>query len=580
MPDPAPRPVSLRPLDEKAVQALVQAAVDVELFTIPLYMSTLYSVFGTYQANPGDTALWPGVRPAKVAWKKGDPLDSKTANQLAFNVIFTVYIQEMLHLQMASNLARAVGVSAAFSMPTYSGSVIPCVGDLKTLPGYEDVTIAIRDLCDMQLRLFIAIEMPDWTQGVQPPPAVPLADFDPPATAKTPSELANYLPTFGTIGHLYSSIASYLHLKYADGQTLWEAMYQSGAPQVEMFVYGGKKQYPKLRTTIDTTLSASAALSEALDLIDGIVAQGEGGSASQKRVPEKDQPDPDFQDPDWAGGAIGTALDAISHYKRFKSIRKHLLPSIVTFGTWRANRGASPWQGSDLTSASTVAPNDTARAAALNLAETGQEAAEALNQSVVNLLAVLEKAWSSNATSVPLPSMQAIFTRVATTWAAGATPSFQATTPAPVSPTDPHACQGLSIENPGNACAAIPVGGFAGAVIHTCGGMNSCKGQGGCGWPTAPDNQGPGVNSAAGNGGCGAPIPASQVMHQAGQTTFRDVNGRSHDVAYQKGDSISSLAWKIYCLRTGVAGVTDQTPLDQLTGIPTPTDLRLVLPPS
>ena len=37
--------------DQAAAAAIVQAAVSVELFTIPLYMSTMYSIQGTHQIN-------------------------------------------------------------------------------------------------------------------------------------------------------------------------------------------------------------------------------------------------------------------------------------------------------------------------------------------------------------------------------------------------------------------------------------------------------------------------------------------------------------------------------------------------
>src|SRR5438067_523966 len=91
-------------IDTAAVRAIAQAAVEVELFTIPLYMNTMYSIYGTHQINSKWLSYykgrqWPGM---------GTGAQADTPNQKAFNVIFSVFIQEMLHLQMAANLATAV----------------------------------------------------------------------------------------------------------------------------------------------------------------------------------------------------------------------------------------------------------------------------------------------------------------------------------------------------------------------------------------------------------------------------------------------------------------------------------------
>jgi len=51
---PAPitgRKIECLQTDIAAVRAIAQAAVEVELFTIPLYMSTMYSIQGTHQIN-------------------------------------------------------------------------------------------------------------------------------------------------------------------------------------------------------------------------------------------------------------------------------------------------------------------------------------------------------------------------------------------------------------------------------------------------------------------------------------------------------------------------------------------------
>src|ERR1700744_664064 len=53
----APRPASDKYTDLAALKAIAQAAIDVELFTIPLYMTSLYSIEGMHEINSGGNAL-------------------------------------------------------------------------------------------------------------------------------------------------------------------------------------------------------------------------------------------------------------------------------------------------------------------------------------------------------------------------------------------------------------------------------------------------------------------------------------------------------------------------------------------
>ena len=85
--------------DLACVQAIAQAAINVELFTIPLYMTALYSIQGTHQINSENSTLytgrwWPGSAP--TAGK------NLTTNQQIFNKVYSVFIEEMLHLQLTS----------------------------------------------------------------------------------------------------------------------------------------------------------------------------------------------------------------------------------------------------------------------------------------------------------------------------------------------------------------------------------------------------------------------------------------------------------------------------------------------
>ncbi|WP_065204203.1 ferritin-like domain-containing protein [Shewanella woodyi] len=71
----------------------LQGAVDLELWTIPYYMSAMYSI--------------------------------KDRSSDAYQLIRTVINQEMLHLQSAANIANAYGLSPKITPPTYEKNKIP-----------------------------------------------------------------------------------------------------------------------------------------------------------------------------------------------------------------------------------------------------------------------------------------------------------------------------------------------------------------------------------------------------------------------------------------------------------------------
>src|SRR5260370_12171569 len=94
------RDPSNRDLDKSALQALAQAAINVELFTIPLYMVSMYSIQGMHQiTSKGNNfyqgRLWPGMAPSRTPESDPNP-----TNSLTYNHVFSVFIDEMLHLEL------------------------------------------------------------------------------------------------------------------------------------------------------------------------------------------------------------------------------------------------------------------------------------------------------------------------------------------------------------------------------------------------------------------------------------------------------------------------------------------------
>ena len=566
---PARRPEDL-PTDTAALQALIQSAVDVELFTIPLYMTALYSLQGTYAAPSPGPNLWPGLRPFATV---------TTFNQLAYDVIFSVYVQEMLHLQLAGNLASAMGVAPKMNAPTYDGTTVPCIGDLKDMPGYEDVRVVLGPVDRNQVRLFLAIENPDWESPTKRP-AVPFAGWKP----------GDPLPVFGTIGHLYECIQEYFDLTYpgAGGTvTLWEEVYDPQSIQIDLFNFTSAAEYhpDEEYPTFDVFFPLGAPVAKAREIADTMIAaiteQGEGRDADvgtlpvdDKYVPSEEGMKVDYNADD---AAVRHLWDQLGHFERFQQVVLWL-PEIQTWPQWWQARGAAGWTWQDLVTDPDHVDAATKqfaeqRAAALNDPATAGEINDALNQSYSSLLLAIEASWKDarwrnrQGTDIdaddlfPYAAMQALYTRVAAVWAAHGVPQWKKvdTTgglPHPESP--PHACQGLAPDNPGqNTCAN--------AIIHTCAGANSCSAQGGCGYPNTADDGYPSVNQKASGGGCGAPIPVAQVFNKSGGLTQWTYEG----VAFKAGDNVWDTAWKIFAVK-----YPDAKPPAA------PTNLRLVLPPS
>ncbi len=547
------------PADRSALHQLLQLAVEVELFTIPLYMSSLYSIRGMYPSSSTSQNLWPGIRP--------NP-NVSSPNQYAYNAIFSVYIQEMLHLQLASNLCTAVGFTPKFPALDYTsiGSSIPCIGDLKTVKGYEDVQVKLGPLDRNQIKLFLAIEMPDW-EANNDGHLRPATPFPTDAGGKPVMPSA-----FGSIGHLYHCIEQYFDIMYDDKMSLWEKLFTPNSVQVDMFNFKSAnaqhpaREYPLFPVTIPSDATAIQARKTAQEMIKAILDQGEGAQANSE-VPNRFVPAEKRMEKDESkGNAIVRAQwDKQSHYDRFALVASWL-DMIETWPSWLATRPANAaWTADELllepqeaTPAELAAAQ--ARADAMNNPATAAEIDNALSHSYCNLLSAIESSWSNAKISFPAAAMQALSTRVATVWATGGAPSFTPVTPNVIG-SNAHACQGLDPNSPGaNSCAN--------AVIHTCAGSNSCANQGGCGYPPAESL--PDFNSAAGNGGCGAPIPDAQIFHG----TNPPVSVDGSQISATNGQSVYDTAWQVFQARFA------SNPAVKNAQKPVPNNLRIVLPPS
>ena len=250
----------------------LQHALDLELWTIPLYLTALYS-----------------IRDLPKTKHENFPEVPK--------LIFSVVIQEMLHAEIVCNLCNALGYSPKFKCPVYDESKgIPFIHPLRhllpdDLRGYE---VKLQALNKESLRLFCAIELPHPKKEI----------------------IWEHEGRYNSIAELYEALKS--------GVTaLWHTCYvgeSNNTKQKNNFKeyhnqHGKRPGFSIIINSLDTALKA----------IEAIVEQGEG--ADTKNVPADFRPhiikDEIVFDAAWFRGNL-------SHYHKFKILlhSHHTLPAV------------------------------------------------------------------------------------------------------------------------------------------------------------------------------------------------------------------------------------------------------------
>jgi hypothetical protein len=528
--------------DKAALRAIAQAAINVELFTIPLYMTTLYSIQGMHESNSKGTTYYKGrTWPGSATTAK--PPKDQSINEKAFNSIFSVFIEEMLHLQLAGNLCNAIldpktGAGPNFTSPALMtadhgwicygehNTELPGIVDLQDTTTYSHVKVKLDALTAEQVELFLAIEEPEETARDRIRrdkrhlyfPEAPFKTWQP----------QDPLPMFGSIGWMYNCYADYINLEYEGGKKLWDLVYNPKALQRDLFNVKTSghpmPEYNAFSTEFDSTLNAAKAKLRALDMIDAITDQGEGSvvlapppppvSAAQalgQAVEERYRPDPKALEVDYpsynADGKQVPSADTVArylnslpdHYERFQEIQEEIKSGkIMTWTDW--HKHGKKWEPAML-----ITSQYDPKTAPKNI-PTPEEVAKALNEvraqegkfvefsqisvgAIAGITSVLNDYWTNEKTAFPYPSMVGSGDRVSICWAIfGVAPDLSIGLKKPQEGTLQHACQGLDILNPdSSATCAAP------ETAHTCRGSNTCKAEGGCGF----------VQSVAGGGGCG-----------------------------------------------------------------------------
>jgi hypothetical protein len=487
------------------VREHLQNAVNLELWTIPLYLAAAYSI----NAPVDPSTSRPEIVNLEDLPKNPDgsfdfaKFTDEQATQYAFDSILSVAIQEMLHLELAANILNAVRPSENVTTtnpwvrftgdqaPSYKSA--PSCLDVPLPEGVELMVGAFRVegvgsvKPDNQLRLF------QWIEEDRPPQGDP----------------ETYHAQYDSIGNFYTALKYGLTVcwpqlyppegrisdplqkdDWGEGVVKATARYAGALPAAlrqNVFLNLARTRLMREGSALDVRAVADAlaeaenypfsikvegspddALAAAQAAILAIQAQGEGAGHGQE-VPPQYRPT--------TGAPFEIFLDSQSHYERFTQLRQ-LLDKVAVYHV-------SP-PVDDLSNFEKV-----------------------LDFGYSSFLSSLDTAFASQS-GVSLGAMKGLGNRALEVWQGGGTPQF--TWEDPSSYIDPertkgyHACQGLDPAGTDD-CAT--------AYFHVCSHTNMCAGQGGCGLNGGdPDGDWkPGQNSAQHNGGCGVPIPVGQVFN-------------------------------------------------------------------
>lgn len=203
----------------------LQFAVNLELWTIPFYLSPMLSI-----------------------------VDRTTT---AFQLIQSIVNQEMLHLEMAANISNAYGFSPTFDAPVYAGQGVPhlnfAIDDPDPRPRFSPYSAEIGPLDAERINAMCLVEFPEWDQSDQP-------------------DLHDDVTEYGSIGAFYDAVAH--------GASLLKRLLRGGVNQVDHL----SAFYDKL-PSLTVSDDGQAGWRQAALLIDVIQDQGEGSRGNTPLPP-------------------------------------------------------------------------------------------------------------------------------------------------------------------------------------------------------------------------------------------------------------------------------------------------------
>lgn len=202
----------------------LQYAVDLEFWTIPFYMSAMYSI--------------------------------KDRNSQAYQLIRTVVNQEMLHLQSAANICNAYGFSPTFKAPVYEGTSIPHLDfsgdDPAEIDKFKPYTAEIGPLDLEHINAMCLIEIPEYDTKNHP-------------------EYNENVTEYGSIGAFYQAVAY--------GASQLKRYIRGGVNQVDYF-----NSFYRGAPNLTVTETRDRGFDQVEMLINLITDQGEGYSKKTEVV--------------------------------------------------------------------------------------------------------------------------------------------------------------------------------------------------------------------------------------------------------------------------------------------------------
>ncbi|MBC7727496.1 MAG: hypothetical protein H7242_07735, partial [Microbacteriaceae bacterium] len=515
--------------DAALLKRHLQALVQVEFLTIPLYLTAVYSFTEAalnYSPDGGNT----------------NPLYA------AQQEVLSVAVQEMLHLQLASNMCNSFGVTPEIPVLNVSPGQVITVPHLEPTPG-TPFTTTIGNLPDV-IGALIAIEKPATGGFAQP----------------------NNQVIYQSIADLYYATLTLLNRymrAYANVAPGEDPHFQPNHLQVNYATFASTyPQIPTIATRTDVGTVANAITDQGEG---GLVASKAGGlfqsSPTEGEVLQQFQP---------VAGSRFARWGAITHYQRFLDVQTTINNVSGTTVGPSASSPAVPGAQLPMFYLADGLPSPDLPSWA--------PTAEVLQQSASTIWSYLTDAMqqgfgqgtlgpnSGQTTTTPgfNDAMLAFKYITPMLWQWGCVVGYEyqpgvtgQQAQAAMDASDPlslfhwdattanlraqwaaagielNACQGLnecSSRGWGGIATAKGNGACATADLHTCGGNNDCSSQGGCGFLSSVQGGGllnpsdqwiPSENVGNGTGGCQTPVGPLQVFDRTGATSINAQTGEA-----------------------------------------------------
>lgn len=560
--------------DAALLKQHLNALVQVEFLTIPLYLTAVYS-----------------FTEAALAYSP----DGGTTTPLfdAQQEVLSVAIQEMLHLQLASNMCNAFGVTPQIPQLNAKPGEVIVVPHLEPTPGTK-FTTTIGNLPDV-IAALIAIEKP--VESAFPPP--------------------NQQVIYQSIAELYHATLTLLNRymrAYANVAPADDPHFQPNHLQVNYATF--QSTYPMIPTI--------ATRQDVGTVANAITDQGEGGLVASVagglfQSSEAGGVLPDFQP---VAGSRFARWGALSHYTRFLDVQAAiakvaaagaadvvlpgnlLLPSgqpmfylpngqkSPDLPAWAPSVGTLQESAATIWSYLTDAMQNGFATGSLQ-ANSGQTAgAPGFNDTMLAFKYITPMVWQwgqvigyeYRAGVTGAQAQQAMDTADPLSlfhW-----DQTTANLRAQWAKDDValNSCQGLnecSGRGWGGIATAKGNGACATADLHTCGGNNDCSAQGGCAFLSSVQGSGvlpaadqwiPGENVGKGTGGCQTPIGTLQVFDRNAQASIESQTGEGWTAAEKAalvalmGTSVWDRARTLFASRNNISPLPAPLATDQYDG--------------